>query len=157
MTDRSVPSAGEIWVGPLRFRRSPGIGELSLAKAGGTYGRLLAKLAKVALLIINDFGLGTITASQRHDLLEVMEDRYSLRATVVTSQLPMSQWHIWIGDPTLADALLGRLVHNAYNVSLKGGSRRKQRTDDNAPASPAPFRLRDLTVLDGAISAFTFS
>jgi DNA replication protein DnaC len=108
------------------YRRMPRLfDELSLAKADGTYGKLLAKLAKVDLLVVDDLGLGAITASQRHDLLEVLEDRYSLRSTVVTSQLPPEKWHTWIGDPTLADAILDRLVHNAYKLALKGGSRRK--------------------------------
>lgn len=108
------------------YRRVPRLfDQLSLAKADGTYGKLLAKLAKVDLLVLDDLGLGAITASQRHDLLEVLEDRYSLRSTVVTSQLPSDKWHTWIGDPTLADAILDRLVHNAYKLDLKGGSRRK--------------------------------
>ncbi len=108
------------------YRRIPRLfDELSLAKAEGTYAKLLRKLAKLDLLILDDFGLGTLTPSQRHDLLEVLEDRYNLRATIVTSQLPQAKWHTWIGDPTLADAILDRLVHNAYKISLKGASRRK--------------------------------
>ena len=111
------------------YRRMPRLfDELSLAKAEGTYGKLLRKLATLDLLVLDDLGLGAITASQRHDLLEVLEDRYSLRSTVVTSQLPQSKWHTWIGDPTLADAILDRLVHNAYKIDLKGGSRRKPRS-----------------------------
>jgi DNA replication protein DnaC len=110
------------------YRRMPRLfDELSLAKAEGTYGKLLHKLAKLDLLVLDDLGLGTITASQRHDLLEVLEDRYNLRSTIVTSQLPQTKWHTWIGDPTLADAILDRVVHNAYKVALKGGSRRKNK------------------------------
>ena len=110
------------------YRRMPRLfDQLSLAKADGTYGKLLRKLAKLDLLILDDLGLGTITASQRHDLLEVLEDRYGLRSTIVTSQLPPNKWHTWIGDPTLADAILDRLVHNAYKLALKGGSRRKNK------------------------------
>lgn len=108
------------------YRRLPRLfDELSLAKADGTYAKILRKLAKLDLLVLDDLGLGTITPSQRHDLLEVLEDRYNLRSTVVTSQLPQDKWHTWIGDPTLADAILDRLVHNAYKISLQGGSRRK--------------------------------
>ncbi|MEM8600850.1 MAG: IS21-like element helper ATPase IstB [Bacteroidota bacterium] len=108
------------------YRRMPRLfDELSLAKAEGTYAKLLRKLATLDLLVIDDLGLGVITPAQRHDLLEVLEDRYALRSTIVTSQLPPDKWHTWIGDPTLADAILDRLVHNAYKVTLKGGSRRK--------------------------------
>jgi DNA replication protein DnaC len=108
------------------YRRMPRLfDELSLAKAQGTYGKLLRKLATLDLLVLDDVGLGTITPAQRHDLLELLEDRYNLRSTVVTSQLPQAKWHTWIGDPTLADAILDRLVHNAYKIDLKGGSRRK--------------------------------
>lgn len=111
------------------YRRLPRLfDELSLAKAEGTYAKILRKLASLDLLVLDDLGLGAITASQRHDLLEVLEDRYSLRSTVVTSQMPQPKWHTWIGDPTLADAILDRLVHNAYKVELKGGSRRKPKS-----------------------------
>ena len=83
------------------------------------------KMAKVDLLVLDDLGLGHLEETKRHDLLEVLEDRYGKRSTVVTSQLPIKSWHEWIGDPTLADAILDRLVHNAYKVRLKGPSRRK--------------------------------
>lgn len=102
--------------------------ELALARAAGTYARLLSKLAKVELLLLDDLGLGTLKEPQRHDLLEVLEDRYGRCSTTVTSQLPVSKWHDWIGDPTLADAILDRLVHNAYKLDLKGNSRRKEKT-----------------------------
>jgi DNA replication protein DnaC len=101
--------------------------ELRIAKAEGAYARKLAKLAKMDLLILDDLGLGHLDERQRHDLLEVLEDRYGKRSTIVTSQLPVAKWHEWIGDPTLADAILDRLVHNAYKVQLKGHSRRKTR------------------------------
>jgi DNA replication protein DnaC len=108
------------------YRRMPRLfDELTLAKADGTYAKLLRKLARAQLLILDDLGLGSPTDAQRHDLLEVLEDRYGARATVVTSQLPRESWHEWIGDPTLADAILDRLVHNAYKIDLKGPSRRK--------------------------------
>ena len=100
--------------------------EVTLAKADGTYGKLLGKLAKIEVLILDDFGLGKLRESNRHDLLEVLEDRYGDRSTIVTSQLPIKQWHEWIGDPTLADAILDRLVHNAYKIDLKGPSIRKE-------------------------------
>lgn len=108
------------------YRRMPRLfDELTLARADGTYAKHLRKLARAQLLILDDLGLGSPSDTQRHDLLEVLEDRYGARATVVTSQLPRESWHEWIGDPTLADAILDRLVHNAYKIDLKGPSRRK--------------------------------
>lgn len=111
------------------YRRVPRIfDELALARADGSYAKLLARLAKADVLILDDLGLGTPTEAQRHDLLEVMEDRYGRRSTVVTSQLPIANWHEWLGDPTVADAVLDRLVHNAYKLDLRGNSRRKETT-----------------------------
>jgi DNA replication protein DnaC len=108
------------------YRRLPRLfQELALARADGTYATLLARLARVECLIIDDWGLGTLTEIQRQDLLEVMEDRDGLRSTVITSQLPREDWHAFLGDPTVADAVLDRLVHNAYTIALKGPSRRK--------------------------------
>jgi DNA replication protein DnaC len=112
------------------YRRMPRLfDELALARAEGTYARLLGRLAKTDVLILDDLGLGATTETQRHDLLEVMEDRYGKTATVVTSQLPIAKWHEWLGDPTLADAILDRLVHNAYKVELRGNSKRKDKTN----------------------------
>jgi len=108
------------------YRRMPRLfDELALARVDGTYAKTLRKLARADLLIIDDFGLGHPNDAQRHDLLEVLEDRYGTRSTAVTSQLPRESWHEWIGDETLADAILDRLVHNAYKIELKGPSRRK--------------------------------
>ena len=101
--------------------------ELALARAEGTCARLLARLAKIDVLILDDWGLGSLKELQRHDLLEVLEDRYGRVSTVVTSQLPIAKWHEWIGDPSLADAILDRLVNNAYKVDLKGNSRRRDK------------------------------
>lgn len=110
------------------YRRVPRLfEELGLAKADGTYARTLAKLAQADVLILDDLGLGTIKEVHRNDLLEVLEDRYGKSSTVVTSQLPVAKWHEWIGDATAADAILDRLVHNAYKIELKGPSRRKEK------------------------------
>ncbi len=110
------------------YRRLPRLfDELSLARTDGSYARVLARLAKTDLLVLDDFGLGTINEAQRHDLLEVMEDRYGKSATVFTSQLPVAKWHEWLGDPTLADAVLDRLVHNACKLELRGNSKRKEK------------------------------
>src|SRR5688572_7237497 len=87
------------------YRRMPRLfEELSLAKADGTYAKVLAKLARFDVLVIDDLGIGSLKEAQRNDLLEVLEDRYGRRSTVITSQLPINKWHEWIGDPTLADA-----------------------------------------------------
>lgn len=112
------------------YRRLPRLfAELALAKADGTYHKRLAKIAKADVLVLDDLGIGTgLKEAHRHDLLEVMEDRYGRSSTIVTSQLDPKHWHEWIGDPTLADAILDRLVHNAYKVTLTGPSRRKERS-----------------------------
>ena len=99
--------------------------DLALAKGDGRYPKLLANLAKTQVLILDDRGLAKLTTEQRRDLLEILEDRHGYRSTLATSQLPVEKWHDTIGDPTLADAILDRLVHNAYKINLKGESMRK--------------------------------
>lgn len=99
--------------------------ELRLAKADGRYGKLMLDYAKTNLLVLDDWGLTPMTDTQRRDLLELLEDRYGRKSTIVTSQLPVTSWHEAIGDPTLADAILDRLVHNAHKIELKGESMRK--------------------------------
>lgn len=101
--------------------------ELALAHADGSYVRLLARLAKVDVLILDDWGLAPMTDQQRRDVLEVLEDRHGARSTVVTSQMPVENWHDYIGHPTIADAVLDRLVHNAHKLKMKGPSRRKEK------------------------------
>ncbi|HYO64461.1 MAG TPA: IS21-like element helper ATPase IstB, partial [Archangium sp.] len=96
--------------------------ELAQARADGTYPHLLRRLAKAQVLILDDFGLEPLGASERKELLEVLEDRYGSSATVVTSQLDPKAWHAVIGEPTLADAILDRLVHNAHRLKLTGDS-----------------------------------
>jgi DNA replication protein DnaC len=98
---------------------------LVLARGDGRHGRLLKSLARVELLILDDWGLATMTAEQRRDLLEIMDDRCGRGSAIVTSQLPVEHWHDSIGDPTIADAILDRLVHNAHRLALKGDSLRK--------------------------------
>lgn len=100
--------------------------ELNLAKGDGRYGKLLGSLAKTDLLVLDDFGLSKLTNEQCHDLLEIMEERHGLKSTIITSQLPVKQWHDVMGNPTLADAILDRLVHNAYKIDMKGESMRKR-------------------------------
>ena len=109
------------------YRRLPRLfQELALARADGSYATLLARLARVDCLILDDWGLGTPNDLQRQDLLEVMEDRDAARSTVIASQLPQEHWHAYLGDPTVADAVIDRLVNNAYTMHLKGPSRRKR-------------------------------
>ena len=109
------------------YRRAPRLfDELMLAHADGTYPRLLARLAKVDVLVIDDWGLAAPTDQERRDLLEILEDRYGLRSTIMTSQLPLSKWHDHLGNPTMADAICERILHNAHRLALKGPSRRKE-------------------------------
>ncbi len=100
--------------------------DLKLARADGTYGRLLGKLARMDVLLIEDLGLAPPQDQERRDLLEILEDRYGSRSTIVTSQLPPGQWHDYLADATLADAICDRLLHNAHRLVLKGPSRRKE-------------------------------
>ncbi len=100
--------------------------DLNLARADGRYPKLIAGLAKTDLLVLDDWGLSPLTEGQRRDLLEIVEDRHNLKSTMITSQMPVEHWHELIGDPTLADAILDRLIHNAHRVPLKGESLRKK-------------------------------
>jgi len=105
--------------------------DLMVSKGDGRFPRVLNNIAKTDLLILDDWGLSKLTAEQRRDLLEILEDRHGLRSTVVTSQLPIEKWHSMIGDPTLADAILDRLIHNAHKLQLKGESMRKKLSEQN--------------------------
>ena len=108
--------------------------ELGYAHGDGRYRKLMKKLARTDVIILDDWGLTRLTAPQRRELLDILEDRHRSRSTVVTSQLPVEHWHKTIGEPTHADAILDRLVHNAYRINLKGESMRKL----NATANPIP-------------------
>jgi DNA replication protein DnaC len=100
---------------------------LGLARGDGRYARMLKSLARVQMLILDDWGITPLTAEQRRDLLEIVDDRHGRASTVVTSQLPVAHWHEHIGNPTIADAMLDRLVHSAHRIDLKGESLRKLR------------------------------
>jgi DNA replication protein DnaC len=102
--------------------------EITIAKGDGRYTKLLATLARTDVLILDDWGITKPTAENRRDLLELLEDRHGNRSTLATSQLPIDKWHDMIGDPTLADAILDRLLHNAYKINLKGDSMRKRQS-----------------------------
>ena len=111
----------------VAYHRVPRLFEaLAIARGDGRHGRMLKALAKTDLLILDDWGLAVLTSSERRDLLEILEDRHGRGSTIVTSQLPVEHWHEAIGDPTLADAILDRLVHNAHRLTLAGESLRKR-------------------------------
>jgi DNA replication protein DnaC len=114
--------------------------ELVLARADGRLPRLMTAWAKVDVLVLDDLGLQPVPPARAADLLEVIEDRGGLRSTIVTSQLPVGHWHEALGEPTIADAILDRLVHTAYRLELKGDSRRRatRAADDPLEGSAAP-------------------
>ena len=110
------------------YRRVPRLfDEVTLARADGSYPKLLKRVARTHVLVLDDWGLAPLNATKRHDLLEILEDREGLCSTVVTSQLPHDKWHDHIGDPTVADAIMDRVLHNAYKLKLAGPSRRKDK------------------------------
>jgi DNA replication protein DnaC len=112
---------------PSLYTRAPRLfQELAIARADGSYAKLMNKLAKAKLLVIDDLGLAPMTDPERRDLLEVIEDRQGTASTIVTSQLPIESWHDNIGDPTIADAILDRLIHSAHRINLKGDSMRRK-------------------------------
>jgi DNA replication protein DnaC len=110
------------------YQRVPRLLEaLGLARGDGRYARMLKGLARVQLLILDDWGITPLTAEGRRDLLEIIDDRHDRASTIVTSQVPVTAWHEHIGNPTIADAVLDRLVHGAHRIELKGESMRKLR------------------------------
>jgi len=110
------------------YQRVPRLFEdLALARGDGRHARLLRSLGRADLLVLDDWGLEPLDAAARHDLLEILEERYGRKSTLVTSQLPVDRWHEIIGDPTYADAIMDRLVHNAHRIELTGESLRRAR------------------------------
>lgn len=101
--------------------------DLAVARADGSLDKLLAKIARLDVFIVDDWAMNPLAESERRDFLEICEDRYGTRSTIVTSQLPVTHWHEQIGEPTLADSILDRLVHNAYRIELEGASLRKRK------------------------------
>ena len=123
------PTAPAAWAIPPSTSVSPGSFKIwPLPEADGSYPKVLKNLAKAKVLILDDLGLAPMSAQERRDLLEVIEDRHGSASTIVTAQLPVENWHENIRDPTIADAILDRLVHNAYKINLKGESMRKLRS-----------------------------
>jgi DNA replication protein DnaC len=121
----------------LYTRASRLLRDLAVARADGSFGKLLDRLARIDVLIVDDWAMAPLADSERRDFLEICDDRYSIRSTVLTSQVPITHWHDQIGDPTVADSILDRLVHNAHRIELQGPSMRKSkngkssREDDN--------------------------
>jgi DNA replication protein DnaC len=99
--------------------------ELQVAHGDGSFARRLTQLAKLDLLVIDDFAISPMGAAERNDLLEVLDDRIGSRSTLITSQLPVKAWHTYLDDPTLADAILDRVVHSSHKIELKGKSLRE--------------------------------
>ena len=112
-------------IGTTYVRLSRLLHDLGIGRADGSYKKQLDKLARTELLIIDDWGMSPLTDTAKRDILEIMEDRHNVRSTLVGTQYPVSEWHRLIDDPTLADAICDRLVHNAYQITLKGESMRK--------------------------------
>ncbi len=102
-------------------------GDLTVAKGDGRYSKLLVRYGRVDVMVLDDWGVAPMTAENRRDLLEILDDRYEKKSTLITSQLPVEKWHRYLEDPTLADAILDRVVHNAYRIELKGESMRKRK------------------------------
>jgi len=119
---------------PALYIRLPNLfQQLAMARADGSYPKLMKRIVRAKVLVIDDWGIGAMAASERRDLFEVIEDRHAISSTIVATQLPMTLWHEHIRDPTLADAILDRLLHNAYKIQLTGDSMRKLKkplTDD---------------------------
>jgi DNA replication protein DnaC len=110
------------------YRRVPKLfRELMIARADGSLGRVLESLARIDVLVVDDFAMAPLNEQERRDFLEICDDRYNRRSTILTSQLPVEKWHAQIGDPTVADSILDRLVHHAYRIELCGESLRKKK------------------------------
>jgi DNA replication protein DnaC len=106
--------------------------DLAIARADGSLRNLLAKLGRIDVLVIDDWAMAPLTEPERRDFWEICEDRYQTRSFILTSQLPVSRWHEQIGDPTVADGILDRLVHNAHRIEMRGDSMRKKRATQPA-------------------------
>jgi len=111
----------------LNLRAAALLRDLGLARADGSLRHLLARLSRIDVLVIDDWAMAPLSEAERREIWEICEDRYQTRSTILTSQLPVSRWHEQIGDPTIADGILDRLVHNAHRIEMRGESMRKKR------------------------------
>jgi DNA replication protein DnaC len=116
----------------LHQRTSELFRDLAVAHVDGSIGRLLLKLSRIDVLLLDDFAMAPLKDSERRDFLEICDDRYQRRSMILTSQMPIAHWHEQIGDPTIADSILDRLVHNAYRIELAGESLRKRKAPEPA-------------------------
>jgi DNA replication protein DnaC len=112
--------------------------DLALARLDGRFPRVVDKLARVQLLILDDWGTHSLNDQQRLDLLEIFEERYRRKSTLITAQLPVAAWHEMIGEPTIADAILDRIIHNAHRIALEGDSMRRQKAPSGLTQDPNP-------------------
>ena len=144
LADAFAERACRVGYSAYRVRVPRLLHDLAVARGDGSYTRLLAQLTKTALLVLDDWGLAPLTGAQRHDVLEVLEDRTERASTLITTQLPIKAWHEAIGDPTLADAICDRLIHTAQVIELHGPSMREVRAKaqrggaPGGPTMPAP-------------------
>jgi len=122
-----IEAAGRDGYAALYTRAQSLFRDLAMARADGSLRSLLARLSRIDVLVIDDWAMAPLSESERRDFWEICEDRYQVRSTILTSQLPVSRWHEQIGDPTLADGILDRLVHNAHRIEMRGDSMRKNR------------------------------
>jgi len=117
--------------------------DLAMARADGSLRSLLSRISRIDVLVIDDWAMAPLSEPERRDFWEICEDRYQVRSTILTSQLPVARWHEQIGDPTLADGILDRLVHNAHRIEMRGDSMRKNRAKANTKsqnhAGPLPI------------------
>ena len=118
------------------YRLSRLLDELVLARGDGSYPKLIQRIARTWLLIIDDWGLASLSSQGRHDLLEVLDDRYARRGTILASQVPIEHWHDLVGDPTFGDAILDRLLNNAYRITLQGASMRRLYDSTKSHSTP---------------------
>ena len=112
----------------MRIRAPRIFSELYESRANGSYIKLLNKISRIQVLIVDDFGLSPMKEIERKDFLEIVEDRYESGSTIICGQLPVTKWHAYIGEPTIADTICDRLIHNAYQITLEGESMRKIKT-----------------------------
>jgi DNA replication protein DnaC len=128
LADAFVNKACREGFNAVRYRSTRLFGEMEIARADGSYFKFLARLSKFDLIAIDDWAMEPLTEDERRHFLELMEDRHGLKSTFITSQYPVSKWHDRIGEPTMADAILDRIVHNAHKIALKGNGESMRKT-----------------------------
>jgi DNA replication protein DnaC len=131
----------------LYLRAAALLRDLAMARADGSLRQFLARLSRIDVLVIDDWAMAPLNETERRDLWEIFEDRYQTRSTILTSQLPVSRWHEQIGDPTIADGILDRLVHNAHRIEMRGESMRKKRNPP--PDEKKPYNHSALETNEG--------